>query len=208
MRRARRPHAGYASAPRGEGAKALIAALTIMAAGAGAIGCGNAEKAPSSGSATRGAMESKPASARTSGGPADESVQAYRRTGYKTNPADAQSVRIMVKRYYAAAAANDGARACSLFQKTFATSIPEDYGQPPGPAYLRGRTCAVVMSKFFRHLASVKRCLSGVRVMEVRMVGTEAAALLRIPTIGDSELLLRRDGDSWKVSKMFGYRLS
>jgi hypothetical protein len=72
--------------------------------------------------------------------------------GHPASSADARAVTALVKRYYAAGAAGDGAAACHLIYSTLAESVPEDYGRPPGPPSLRGTTCAVVISKMFKPL--------------------------------------------------------
>ena len=45
-----------------------------------------------------------------------------------------------VERYYQAALAEDGSKACSLLYSSLAEAAAEDYGQPGGPEYLRGDT--------------------------------------------------------------------
>ena len=74
----------------------------------------------------------------------DNSIHFF---GHAAGAAEERTATAFVKRYYAAAAAGNGARACSLLSTEIAGSVVEQYGRPPGPPGLRGTSCAVVMSK-------------------------------------------------------------
>jgi hypothetical protein len=133
----------------------------------------------------------------------DDSVaESY---GHTANVADERTVTALVRRYFAAAAAGDGARACSLVTSTFVRAIPEDYGQAPGPAYARGKTCPVVASKVFRHLRG--KLAGSIKVTDVRVNGNEAHALLGSKTMPASYIALRRERGAWKIADMLGYAL-
>jgi hypothetical protein len=105
-------------------------------------------------------------------------------------------------RYSGAAAASDGARACPLIYSTFEEAIPEDYGQPPGPAYARGKTCAVVMSKLFKHAHS--QLAGGFEVTGVRVKGGEARVLLGSRTVPAGFVTVRRERGAWKIEALLG----
>jgi hypothetical protein len=118
--------------------------------------------------------------------------------GHAAGPADRRESVALTRRYYAAAAAANGAEACSLLVPFFAESVVEQYGHVTG---ISGRTCAVVMSKLFRsrhaQLASENATL---RIPAVRVQQDSALAILEFPTIPEvRKLLLRRVGGSWRV---------
>lgn len=126
-------------------------------------------------------------------------------SGRAASGAEERAIAALVKRYYAAAAASDGAKACRLIYSSIEEAIPEDYGQPPGPSYSRGKTCAVVMSKTFAHAHS--QLAGGFAVTGVRVEGREARALLSSRTLPASFILLRRERGAWKISELLGQPL-
>jgi hypothetical protein len=135
---------------------------------------------------SKGYYDSDDASARTYGQPA--------------NGADNSTIGALVKRYYAAAAAGNGASACSLIDSLFAKSIPEDYGRGAGPAFARGNTCAVVMSKLFKHDHS--KLPAAIVVTDIRVNGSQARALIGSKTVPASYLPLKRERGVWKVDAL------
>jgi hypothetical protein len=135
----------------------------------------------------------------------DGDDSAISATGQAARPTEERAIAALVKRYYAAAAAGDGAKACRLIYSTLEEAIPEDYGQPPGPAYSRGKTCAVVMSKTFAH--SHSQLAGGFAVTGVRIEGKEARALLGSRTLPASFILLRRERGVWKINELLGQPL-
>jgi hypothetical protein len=113
---------------------------------------------------------------------------------------DRDAIAQLVERYYADAAADDGAGACSLLYSLVAESIPEDLGQPPGPPSLRGSTCAAVMSKLFRQVpGQPPAVLAATRVSAVRTDGNRGIAMLRSPTMLEGELRVKREHGTWRV---------
>jgi hypothetical protein len=130
----------------------------------------------------------------------DVDDHAFLTWGRPASGRDARELIALTKRYYAAAAADDGAKACSLTYTLFAEAIPEDYGQPPGPPTLRGSTCRAVLVKLFaqeRH--QLRDEASSLRVTGVRVQGQQGRALLGSSAMPASALAVRREKDSWKV---------
>jgi hypothetical protein len=127
---------------------------------------------------------------------------AIRGFGNAAIAAERRAIAALVKRYYAAAAASDGAKACPLIYSTLEEAIPEDYGQPPGPAYARGKTCAVVMSKLFGHAHS--QLAGRFEVTGVRVEGREARALLGSSTVPASFVVVKRERGAWKIGALLG----
>lgn len=135
----------------------------------------------------------------------DSDDNLARTYGHAANATDRRAITVLVKRYYAAAAAGDGAKACPLIYSLQAEAIPEDYGQSPGPTYARGKTCAVVMSKIFKH--SHGQVTGTVEVTDARVSGSEAHALFGSSTIPASSILLRREHGAWKIDALLGQPL-
>jgi hypothetical protein len=132
----------------------------------------------------------------------DGAIRSY---GHAASAADRRTIAALVKRYYAAAAASDGAKACPLIYSTQEEAIPEDYGRPPGPAYARGKTCAVVMSKMFAHAHN--KLAGGFEVTGVRVEGREARALLGSRTVPARFVVVTRERGAWKIDELIGQPL-
>jgi hypothetical protein len=123
------------------------------------------------------------------------------RFGEPASAADRRAITSVFKRYQAAAVAEDGVTACHLLYSSFAEAIPEDYGQPPGPSYLRGgKTCQAVMTMLFRH--SHDELTSAFDVTGVRVVRNQGVALLGSRKAPASYLDMRRERDVWKVGAL------
>jgi hypothetical protein len=131
----------------------------------------------------------------------DKATYAY---GHRPSVGDARAIQGVVERYYATALTGDGATACSLLPTGVARSVPEDYGQT-GPAYARGKTCQVVLSKLFRH--SREQLAEAITVVEVRVKGNTAQVVFSSQKMPASSILLARPGGSWKVVQLFGGQL-
>jgi hypothetical protein len=130
----------------------------------------------------------------------DTSVVAF---GSPASTADRLAVTALVKRYYAAGAADDGAKACATMVPSVAQGTPEDYGRAPGPGYLRGaNTCKAVMSLLLEHFNS--RFAPAFDVTGVRVKGDDAYALLGSKTGPASYIILRRERGGWKVNGLLG----
>ncbi len=131
----------------------------------------------------------------------DSSIVAY---GHAAGASDARAVTNSVKRYFAAAAAKDGAPACSMLDPTVTRSIPEDYGHgSAGPAYLStARTCPAIMVLLFQHYRTqiaASRTVTGVRVQ-----GNHAVAILGSRTVPAGYISLTRRGHTWRITVPIG----
>ncbi len=136
----------------------------------------------------------------------DKDDSAVRSFGHAASPAEKRAITVLVKRYYAAAAAGNGAKACSLIYPAFAAVISEEYGQASGPSYLHGgKTCAAVMSLLFKHDRS--ELTSAVEVTGVRVKGGRVYALLGSATLPAGSLALRHEADVWRIDGLLGVPL-
>jgi hypothetical protein len=128
----------------------------------------------------------------------DKDDGVVRTFGGQASPAEKRAITAVAVRYQAAAAAGDGATACSLIYPVFADAIAEDYGRAPGPSYLRGgKTCAAVMSLLFKH--DHIELVGAIKVTGVLVNGNRAYVLLGSATMHASYFMLRREAGAWKV---------
>jgi hypothetical protein len=126
--------------------------------------------------------------------------------GQAANATDERAITTLVKRYYAAAAAGNGPTACSMMASTIARSLPEEYGEGAGPAYLRGaRTCEAIVTRVFDHAgAQLKGAMD---VTGVRVAGAEAIALLGSHTMSASKISVHMEDGTWKIDALVGTTL-
>jgi hypothetical protein len=200
--------------------RALLVPLAVALPVAGAVACGgggghvgSSSPTASSDASVTAAVSVKTASATASVHPAqaaDHAANAGGVTvwGQPASTADRRAVAAVVMNYYAAAAAGDGVAACALIYSIFAEEIAEVYGQPPGPAALRGRTCAVVMSKLFaqqhQQLVSERARLE---VSAVRVKGLRGRALLRFADGPEREIEVHRERQKWRIDALLDKEL-
>jgi hypothetical protein len=123
--------------------------------------------------------------------------------GHAANAADTRAIAIEAKRYYAAAAADNGKKACSMMTASDAGSVAEDYGSGAGPAYLRGgKTCEAVMSRLFEH--SHAKLTGAIDVTGVRVKEGSAYALIGSTKLPASLIILKHEGGAWKINSLLG----
>jgi hypothetical protein len=132
----------------------------------------------------------------------DGLVRAY---GRAATAAEEKVLTAVVRRYHAAAAGGEGGVACLLLQASVRTSVVEDYGRPPGPPYLRGATCAAVMSRLFQHAR--ERLSGAIVVAAVRVQDPRALVLVGSRTAPANEVTLVRDDGTWKIAGLLGTAL-
>jgi hypothetical protein len=129
--------------------------------------------------------------------------------GHAANASDMRSITTLVQRYYAAAAAEDGAKACSMLYSTLAETVPEDYGtSPPGPAYARGTTCPAVMTLIFKHAHDkIATKFSKLRVSRVRLKEHRGLAVLTFSGMPEREISVAREGHIWRITALLDSEL-
>jgi hypothetical protein len=184
--------------------RSLLASLAIAIFSIGAVACGRAGHASkSAGSASRASSNSaapETNDAEEDRSHADADDDGVLLFGQAAGAADTRAVTALVKRYYAAAAASDGATGCSLLYSTIAGTVVENYGQPPGPPALRGGSCAVVMSKLFKqHRRQLAAEVATMQVTGVRVKGDQGLALLNFGSPPERHMLVRRERGAWKI---------
>jgi hypothetical protein len=197
----------------------LIAAFAAALLGTVALTCADTHKhsapgrayRPNAGDFARGTgVPESPVSVRNLGDDhdGDNDNALVRSFGHEASARDKRAVIALVKRYYAAAYSDTGAMACSLIYSPFAKAVAHDYGRAPGPAALRGNTCAVVLSKLFkqeRHriIADIKATVSTVHTR-----GNDGWVMLYYSNSEPERYLpVERERDIWKLSALLDSRL-
>ncbi|HEX4836935.1 MAG TPA: hypothetical protein VFV03_00190 [Solirubrobacteraceae bacterium] len=192
--------------------KALLASPAVALLGLGVTACGGASKGAgavarnaSNAAAASPAQETIPLEAPNSAEDNGDDMTIFT-YGHAASAADRRAIAAVVGRYYAAVAAEDGASACSLMPARVARAVPQEWGRPgPGPPYMKGKTCAGIMSKMFIHFHS--QLTDVPRVSGVRVKGASARALLRSSTLPFIYTTLRREGGAWRIGDLLGARL-
>jgi hypothetical protein len=117
------------------------------------------------------------------------------------HPASRRDFRLsadLVRRYFAAAAGEQGARACSLLAPFVAEAVPEYSGRSSGP---HGDSCPVALKKLFEHHHSELAMKNAtLEVVGVRVEGRRGLVVLAFPTISEvREIVERRVGNGWRL---------
>jgi hypothetical protein len=130
----------------------------------------------------------------------DDRIRTF---GHEAGEPERRAITALVERYYAAAAADDGVKACPLIHPTIAKAIPEDYGK--GNPSLRGDTCRAVMEKYFRQLPGQPIAnLATTKVIGVRIEGGSGYAQLSSREIPTGVIAVKRYHGIWKVYSLIG----
>ena len=190
--------------------------LAIALCGVG-VACGGASKTSGSATplaagpgATGGASTSTPSSTTRSAhkndndndgdGGADDILW-----GHAGSPRDTRTVAALVKHYYALALSGDGAGGCSLIYSIFAEEIPEVYGESAGEPALRGKTCATVMSKYYRSVHDrIAREAATLDVVRLRVKGLRGLAFLQSSHTPEHDIQVHREHRLWKIDGLLG----
>lgn len=124
--------------------------------------------------------------------------------GHAASIAQTRIITSLVKRYYAAAAADEGRVICRLLYSLYSEVIVENNGRPPGPPSLRGKTCTVVLSKIYaQQHKQMAADVATLHVIGVRVEGKKALALLHFA--GKEEprhIEIHKEFGTWKIDAL------
>jgi hypothetical protein len=182
--------------------RSQLGTLAILLLALGALGCGDSADHDSSSTAAR-ASKVVPTNFTThnndrdNDGDHNDDDEGVLRYGSAASPVDQRLSTALVTAYFKMAAAENGVKACSLLAPFIAESVAEDYASTP----LRGKDCAAVMRRLFHeHHALLATKNATLRVIEVRVEGDKALAILAFPTIPEvRQITERRVGNGWKL---------
>ena len=187
--------------------RSLLASLAMVLLSIGATACGRANRtSESAGLVSRASSnatgpETSDAEEDRSHADSDDRVLHF---GQVASAPDRRAVTMLLKGYYAAAAAGDGAAGCSLLYSTIAGTVVEDYGRSPGPPALRGKSCAVVISKLFmQHRRQLAAQVATMQLTGVRVKNDQGLAFLNFGGLTNRYMPVHREGGIWKVGVFF-----
>jgi hypothetical protein len=134
----------------------------------------------------------------------DDSTRHY---GQRANAAQTRVVTRIVKQYFGAAEAGDGAAGCALLYARLARLphigklVPHDYDPAPPSTLARSKGCAAFLSRLFKDSRGQLSLLEipSLKVREVRIDGIHALAILAFKTAPERYITLEREGAAWKI---------
>lgn len=189
--------------------KPRLALVGLALLSVAAIGCGGSDGGRDSGShavsSATHLLADEDGDDRGGEGYYDGDDGGVRYFGHAASAADTRAIGALVGRYYAAAAAEEGSRACAMLYFILAESIPEMYGRAPAPRYMNGDTCPTVLARLFEHFHS--RLAAAPVVSAVRVDGARAYALLGSTALPAGYVELLRDAGSWKIDSLLAVAL-
>ncbi len=123
--------------------------------------------------------------------------------GGNANPADTRAITALVKSYYTAATAGDGATACLLLDTDLAMGLAENESQPVQSA---DKSCARSLSQIFKrqHQQLAADDVATMIVTAVRVKGDIGLAVLGFRTAPEGEIILERESRAWKIDAPLG----
>jgi hypothetical protein len=181
--------------------------FTVALLCVGLAACGGASHGTS---ASSRASDTTPATSTTegpSGQPSrppqnDDYISTY---GHEATEPDRREITALVNRYYAAAVAEDGARACPMIYSSVALSLPKDYGNSSSPSYMHGKSCPAVLSNMFKHLPGQTTAdLASTKVTGVRVRGNHGFAQFTSRSFPTGEIAVGKEGGTWKLMVVIG----
>jgi hypothetical protein len=124
--------------------------------------------------------------------------------GHAASAVETHAVAEVVKRFFAAAAADDGAKVCSLLFSRVAEEVPEEFEQASSPGALHGKTCAAITSQLFKRRHRQQAAESAtLEITGVRVEGAKGLALLRFATTPEPHNIpIRREHGVWRLMEL------
>lgn len=135
--------------------------------------------------------------------------------GHAAGPVDRRNITALLERYYAAAAADEGAKACSLLYSSLARdprltkTVPEDrFSFPLHVRVLPGESCSRVTSRLFRlRHRSLSLEAPTLQVINLRVDGAHGDAVLGFKTAPEQWIPIARQDGVWKVHALLALML-
>jgi hypothetical protein len=132
--------------------------------------------------------------------------------GRRADAADRKEISSVVERYYAAAAAHDGRRACQMVTAHLRShpgstrTVPEDrFSVTPHPHVSPGESCARVASDLFtRNDVELHGRPKAVQVTVVRTHGSHGLAIMALRATPERWIPVVREHGVWRVAALLG----
>lgn len=179
--------------------------LATALLGLGGVGCGSSKTAitaaSDSASSARSTIQSTAKPDRDDDGDNNNDDSQTLEYGHEATAAERPAILAVLRRYYAAAAAADGAKACALLAPFIAESVVQENGHRPE---LRGSSCSAVMSKLFRHSHTLLSAENAtLKVLTVRVQGGKALIVSHSSALREvRQITERRIGGRWTVLEL------
>lgn len=123
--------------------------------------------------------------------------------GPAASPLEHEAIATLLKRYYDAAAADDGALACTLLDPLVAEAAVEEHRPGKGPPALRGRTCAQVLTKLFaQHHRELVEEAAALRVGWAQTKDQRATVLADFGPTRERLVLVHRAHGTWQMDAL------
>lgn len=133
----------------------------------------------------------------------DSDDAPVRELGRPAGTAERRAVTTRVEEYFAAAATENGAVGCSLILPSLARAVPQNVGQPPGPPYYRGTTCAMVLTKVFkRNHRQMAAYAAQLTVTGVRLSRESSVAVLGFRSLPGRYIPVERKSGRWWIDAL------
>jgi hypothetical protein len=118
----------------------------------------------------------------------------------KPSPADRRDIVALVKGYYGASATGEGARACSLLASGLAGGLTTQSVQPG----TGGDGCAKAMSALLEreHGRLSTDEVSTMSIIGVHLKGTLGLVVLGFGKMPESQIIVEREGPTWKIGTL------
>jgi hypothetical protein len=200
---------------------AMLVLLTVAALGVALGACGATSKEKRSASSTDPIATTTTGLYVTSGGylkadgdidSDDEKHTGKRPDDYDDRPlladypdkpsrATRQAITAVVKSYYAAAAAEDGTRACAVLDASLLIGLSESTSQPRENS---GNGCVTSVDRLFKqeHAQLTADEVATMVVTSVHVKGEFGVALLGFRKALEGEILVEREGHMWKIGAL------
>jgi ketosteroid isomerase-like protein len=113
----------------------------------------------------------------------------------------------LVKRYYAAAAASDGAHACMMLSADIVAGLSEDPQSSSSPT--RQRACTAALSRVYKmqHRLLAEDDVSTMVIVDVRINRDVATAIVGFRTMPVGSVRLLRKKGTWKIDAILDDRM-
>lgn len=191
------------------GALGCVAVVTLVLA---VTGCGSVSKSSSDGSSTTTTAANEANLPPRDGdddidslgqGRYDTDTDADPTYGPAANAVERKAIVSLIERYYAAAAAGNGNRACSMLDPQIAETTVEEHHSSKGEPSLRGNTCSQILSRVFaKHHRELAADLPVLRVGWIQLQAKQAVMLVHFGPTREVIVRERRRGDGWRMNTL------
>jgi hypothetical protein len=135
-------------------------------------------------------------------GPSNEDMREMVTASHGAGAANRRAITIVIKRYYLAAVAGDGAKGCALLAPALAEATTREQAQiAPGA----GKSCTASLTRLFgqQHQRLVAEDPATMVVTGVHVDGDAGLATLGFRAMPEGEIVLQREGRAWKIDALF-----